>query len=65
MPEDVSVIGVDRSPILVDIDPSLTSVAYPYAGLAEQVASTLAGRPLADLPAPQVELGTSTGKPSR
>ncbi len=63
VPGDISVIGVDRSPILVDIDPSLTSVAYPYAGLAEQVASTLAGRPLSPLPAPQVELGASTGKP--
>lgn len=65
VPEDISVIGVDRSPIRVDIDPSLTSVAYPYAGLAEQVASTLAGRPLSALPEPQVELGASTGHPPR
>ena len=65
VPAEISVIGVDRSPILVDIDPSLTSVGYPYAGLAEQVASTLAGRPVGDLPAPQVELGASTGKPPR
>ncbi|MCU0791655.1 MAG: LacI family transcriptional regulator [Opitutaceae bacterium] len=65
VPADISVIGVDRSPILVDIDPSLTSVTYPYAGLAEQVASTLSGRPLPPLPAPQVALGASTGNPAR
>lgn len=61
VPEDCSVIGVDGSPIITAIEPSLTSVHYPFAGLAAQVVPTILGRTAPKLPAPSLRLGTTTG----
>ena len=60
VPQDCSVIGVDASPIIATIDPSLTSVRYPFAGLAAQVVPTLLGQVPPDLPAPTLQRGTTT-----
>lgn len=61
VPGDISVVGVDRSPTATALDPTLTSVAYPYAGIAAQVAAVLKkGTPI-PLPKPKLELGRSSG----
>lgn len=61
VPEDCAVIGVDASPIIAAIDPSLTSVAYPFAGLAAQVVPILLGHAPPALPAPALQRGATTG----
>jgi DNA-binding LacI/PurR family transcriptional regulator len=45
-PRDLSVVGVDAS----TTDTRITSMAYPYAAVAEAVAALVAGRPLPAIP---------------
>jgi LacI family transcriptional regulator len=63
VPGDISVVGVDRSPTAAALDPTLTSVAYPYAGIATQVAAVLKKAVPAPLPTPRLERGLSSGPP--
>jgi len=65
VPGDLSVIGVDLSPTAAALDATLTTVPYPYVGIAEQLAAVLAGRPLPPLPAPTVVVGRTSGPPRR
>jgi LacI family transcriptional regulator len=63
VPGDISVVGVDRSPTACALDPTLTSVAYPYAGIATQVAAVLKESVPSSLPKPKLERGLSSGPP--
>lgn len=63
VPGDISVVGVDRSPTATALDPTLTSVVYPYAGIATQVANVLKKATPGPLPKPKLERGLSSGPP--
>jgi LacI family transcriptional regulator, repressor for deo operon, udp, cdd, tsx, nupC, and nupG len=60
VPADCSVIGVDGSPIIAAIDASLTSIRYPFAGLATQLVASLLDLPLPALPPPLLHRGATT-----
>ena len=45
VPEDVSVLGVDNSPTLAAINPSLTTLAYPMEAIGAAVLDVLDGKP--------------------
>ena len=52
VPEDISVLGVDNSPTLGVINPSLTTLAYPMEAIGTAVLDVLDGRPAQLQPAP-------------
>lgn len=54
VPQDLSVLGVDRSPIMASLDIAVTTVPYPIAGVAAQVQAHIAGGIIPPLPQPQV-----------
>lgn len=56
VPESVSIIGVDDSPTFNRLNSEITTIPYPYAWCADEVASVLASdkRSNAPLPTPQV-----------
>jgi len=59
VPRDCSVIGVDHSPTIAALDPTLSSVAYPFAGIAAQVAAVLGGTRPPPLAPPEVAAGST------
>ena len=64
VPEDLAVMGVDRSPLVAAFAPELASIAFPFAALAAQMAAALMDRPLPPLPAPEVVPGATAAGPS-
>jgi DNA-binding LacI/PurR family transcriptional regulator len=46
VPQDVSVLGVDRSPAFLALQPDLSSLEYPRRDIAARTADWIAGRPL-------------------
>lgn len=61
VPDAISIVGVDHSPILAAISPGLTSVAYPYEAIAAQVIGVIAGQEPGALPTPQLVMGRTSG----
>jgi LacI family transcriptional regulator len=68
IPDDVSVIGFDGSPLAGMLEPALTSISLPHEDLGRQAAALL----LADDPTPRVERvrmpvrhGASIARPAR
>ncbi|MFA6288019.1 MAG: LacI family DNA-binding transcriptional regulator [Opitutaceae bacterium] len=60
VPEDISVLGVDNSPTLAAINPSLTTLAYPMEAIGASVLGVLDGKPaqLAGAPMQIIERAT-------
>ena len=61
VPRQLSVLGVDHSPIMVAFEPSLSSVPYPFAGIAAQVVAHVFAEEVPALPECRVVPGLSTG----
>ena len=55
VPEDVSVIGYDDSPLIAFVDPPLTTVHQPVGAMCQAVVSALLGE-LDGNPGPRTEL---------
>lgn len=60
VPGAISLVSIDASPVLAAYDLGISSVPYPYEGLAQQAADILAGRPARALPVPTVRPGRTS-----